>query len=233
MRKIAIIDDDKESRLTMKFKVEDAGFEPVLITGAFGNDKARLMDEIYKNDVYGVISDHRLSPLKLASFYGADLLADLYDQKMPTILITQFLDEDADTTIRKFRDRLPSVIGRGDDHNDDLISDLLTLSKNEIELGPRPDRKSHRALIRIYNLQDSIVSGVVEGVVTNWKSDTKIRFPIDMIPAQVRDTLLLQKKDITRISAFVNIGANDSKEIFITDTHVLPSLEGVDINEFC
>lgn len=226
LRKIAIIDDDAHSRNNMKFSVEDSGFEPILITGQFGNDKRRLLDDIFKHDVYGVISDHHLSPGKLASFFGAELLADLYDEKIPTILITQFFKEDANTSIRKYRQKLPAVIGRGGNHDDNLIANLLELSKRELENGPSQERKSHRALIRIENFEQLQGENLVEGIITNWNTREPIRFPIDMIPSEVRSRM--SQNAVNRLIAFVNTGTVDPNEIYISDIHLAPSLEGFD-----
>ncbi|MDH5880386.1 hypothetical protein L8S15_14920 [Vibrio sp. S/42/10] len=226
IRKIAVIDDDPNSRRNMGFMVEDSGFEPILIDGHFGKDKNRLLDAIFEHDVYGVVSDHHLSPGKLASFYGAELLADLYDSKVPSILITQFFDEDADTSIRRFRQKLPVVIGRGGNDDDDLIGNLLNLSKRELENGPNFDRKPHRALIRIDDFNSTVAHGAVEGVITNWNSDVIVKFPLDIIPSSVRSKL--STDDVNRLMAFVNTGAEDSKDIFITDIHLAPNFEGLD-----
>lgn len=226
IRKIAIIDDDPYSRNNMKFSVEDSGFEPILITGQFGNDKQRLLDDIFKHDIYGVISDHHLSPGKLASFFGAELLADLYDIKIPTILITQFFKEDANTSIRKYRKKLPAVIGRGGNDNDDLIGNLLELSKRELENGPSHERKSHRALIRIENFLQSQDENLVEGIITNWNTHESIRFPLDLIPREVR--LRMSHNSINRLIAFVNTGTVDPNEIYISDIQLAPSCEGLD-----
>ncbi|WP_337165314.1 hypothetical protein [Vibrio fluvialis] len=210
----------------MKYSVEDSGFEPILIDGQFGNNKQRLLDTIFKHDVYGVISDHHLSPGKLASFFGAELLADLYDNKMPTILITQFFDQDADTSIRRYRQKLPAVIGRGGNDDDDLIGNLLAMSKKELEVGPSYERKSHRALIRIENFLNSKGETLVEGIITNWNAEVPVKFPKDLIPKEVISQLA--PDSVNRLMAFVNTGAVDEKEIYISDIHLAPSFEGVD-----
>ncbi|HHX8313858.1 TPA: hypothetical protein ACVOYK_002212 [Vibrio diabolicus] len=228
MKKIAIVDDDRDSRESLGFLVDDAGFDPVLIEGCFGNKKQKLIDKIQEHDVYGVISDHRLTHGKLANFLGSELLANLYDQSIPSILITQFLDVDADTSIRRHRDKLPAVIGRGN-QDPDLLIKLLEFSKNELLIGRSVTRKPHRAIIRIDDLRSHQEDGTIEGIVINWNANVKIRFPSDIIPSDILNEL--SHTEINRIMAFVNTGAESSEEIFITDIHLAPKIRGLD--ELC
>jgi hypothetical protein len=223
--KIAIIDDDAQCRDSLAFLVEDAGYEPELIIGEYGNQKQLLIDEISRKNVYGVISDHRLSHGHLANFFGSELLASLYDMQIPSILITQFLDVDADTSIRKYRDKLPAVIGRGI-QSPELLSELIEFSKRELTDGRTIARKPHRALIRIDEYGSSIQDGLVEGIITNWNSELFVKFPIDLIPLDVRKKM--NPADVNRLMAFVNTGASNQEDIFITDIHLAPMLEDSD-----
>jgi len=230
MKNIIIVDDDSHSRESLAIIAEDAGFEPKIITGRYGNNKEKLIDEILSLDAEGVISDHRLAPGHLASFFGADLLASLYDRNIPTVLITQFYDEDADSTIRLYRDKLPSVIGRGS-QTPELFKELLMFSKNELVTAKDVTRKPHRALIRLDDFKIQVAEGMLEGVITNWNSDVGVRFPVSLIPDQVKE--ILRSQEITHISAFVNIGAKDPKDIFITDIHAMPAFEEINIDDLC
>jgi len=230
MKKIVIVDDDLDSRESLAIIAEDAGFEPEIITGRYGNNKEKLIDDILCFGAEGVISDHRLQNGQMASFFGADLLASLYDLNIPSVLITQFYDEDADSSIRQFRDKVPSVIGRGS-QTPKLFQDLLKFSEKELVTARDVTRKPHRALIRLEDFRTYMNEDVVEGIVTNWKSDAGIRFPITLIPDDVKEKLKSQK--IAHISAFVNIGATDPRDIFITDIHSMPSFEEINIDDLC
>lgn len=228
MKRIAIVDDDPQCRESLAFLVEDAGFEPEVIVGKFGNEKQRLVDLIREKDIFGVISDHRLSHGHLANFFGSELLASLYDAKIPSILITQFLDIDADTSIRKFRDKLPAVIGRGT-QSPELISQLLEFSQKELVDGRVASRKPHRALIRVDDWASATQEGIVEGVITNWSSEIKVKFPIELISVKVMQQL--SSTSVNRLMAFVNTGASNQKDIFITDIHIAPKFK--DLNDLC
>ncbi len=230
MKKIAIIDDDAESRESLAIIAEDAGFEPELLTGSYGTNIQKLVEDILLLGAEGVISDHRLSPGHFANFHGAELLASLYDKKIPSVLITQFYDDDADSTIRLFRDKLPAVIGRGS-QTPELFKDLLAFSQKEIFDSKDVTRQSHRALIRLKDFKHALSEGMAEGIVTNWDAKTSIRFPTELIPQDVIN--ILNKQNDCHISAFVNIGATDSKDIFITDIHSMPTFEEINIDDLC
>ncbi|HHF2851174.1 TPA: hypothetical protein ACPJZ8_000332 [Vibrio diabolicus] len=230
MKKIVIVDDDFDSRESLAILAEDAGFEPEIITGRYGNNKEKLIEDILCFGPDGVISDHRLQNGQMASFFGADLLASLYDKSIPSVLITQFYDEDADSSIRLFRDKIPAVIGRGS-QTPELFNDLLTFSEKELTASKDVTRKPHRALIRLEDFKTYMNEDLVEGIVTNWRADTGIRFPTKLIPEDVQEKL--KSQEIAHISAFVNIGAIDPRDIFITDIHSMPAFEEIAIDDLC
>lgn len=230
MKKIVIVDDDLESRETLAVVAEDVGFEPQIITGRYGNKKDELIEDILSLGAEGVISDHRLQNYQMASFYGADLLASLYDHNIPSVLITQFYDEDADTTIRQFRDKLPAVIGRGT-QSGETFKNLLEFSQRELATARDITRKPHRALIRLDDCSTHVQEGILKGIITNWDANVAVKFPISIVPNEV--LMSLAKQEQAHISAFVNIGAKNQKDIFITDIHSMPSFEEIDINDLC
>lgn len=223
--KIVVVDDDDNSRETMAIILEDVGFDVELIEGEDLN-KEKLVSDIVKMNCYGIVSDHRLSPGKMAQFTGAELLSLLYDHKVPPVLVTQFLDMDADVSIRKYRDKLPAVLAREDQTGDNILR-LLEMSRRELEYGYPVTRKPYRAIIRIedYNVEDQVE--VVDGIITNWRTDTAVRFPGSLIPEEI---WLKIKSDPSRnrLVAFVNTGADHSKDIYINGIQLAPDLEDDD-----
>jgi hypothetical protein len=224
MENIAVIDDDQQSRLTTTFELQDAGFNAIPIEGSF-HTTDELIDELIKRNINGVISDHRLQPGGLAPFTGSELLAELYDRKIPSVLITQFLDMDADVSIRQYRDKLPAVIGRGS-QSPEIFTQLLEFVRNEIAHGRCEERKPYRALIRIVSVNIEDDTEVIDGIITNWSTDRAVRFPFDLIPPDIKKAI--HNKEVERLLAFVNVGAFDSSDLFITDIHAAPNLEDSD-----
>ena len=233
MKKIAIIDDDDETRETAAIDVEDMGLEPILIVGE-GLSIADIIHQIQEAKVDAVISDHRLSPGNLSSCTGANILSELYTLKYPSLLVTQFLDIEADVGIRKYRDKLPSVIGRGN-QTPELMAKLLEASKYEIENGPPAHRQPHRAIIRVESLSIEDNCDVIDGVITTWSNDTAVRFPVDSLSADVKAEVeagIISKKN-PRLMAFVNTGGSTAQELFVTDIHLAPDVKEMTLDDFC
>lgn len=91
---IAIVDDDKELAETTAWDVEDAGYKPLLFFEGDFKNVNELASRII-SEAQGAVCDHRLMNSGLANFYGAELVATLYDLKIPSLLITQYIDIDA------------------------------------------------------------------------------------------------------------------------------------------
>jgi FixJ family two-component response regulator len=102
--KIAIIDDEKDFADAAAWEVEEAGYEPVLIVEGSFKEINDLVSKI-PEDVGAVLCDQRLRKSGFANFDGSDLIAVLYDQKIPAILNTQYFDID-DVPIRKHRHKI-------------------------------------------------------------------------------------------------------------------------------
>jgi len=88
-RKIAIIDDDKNLAELTAWEVEEAGYQPFLLDNRHFRNVSELVSLIREN-AQGAVCDHRLSNSGFANFYGAELVANLYDCKFPSLLITQY-----------------------------------------------------------------------------------------------------------------------------------------------
>ncbi|MCW8922749.1 MAG: hypothetical protein OQK69_03850 [Gammaproteobacteria bacterium] len=233
MKKIAIIDDDEETRETAAIDVDDMGLEPVLIVGE-GLSIDDIIQQIQAEKVDAIISDHRLSPGNLSNFTGAEILSKLYTLKFPSLLVTQFLDIEGDVGIRKYRDKLPSVIGRGD-QSPELIVKLLEASKYEIEKGRPVHRQPHRAIIRVEKFSNEDDCDVIDGVITTWSNDTAVRFPVDSLSAEIKSEIQSEIKGNKkpRLMAFVNTGGNTAQELFVTDIHLAPDVKEMTLDDFC
>src|SRR5258708_3539268 len=110
IHKIAIIDDDKSEAEMAGWEVKEAGFEVVIVNGPF--QKIEDLAQIITTEAQGALCDHRLAHFGFANFYGARLVAHLYDLKIPAILITQYADIDKGVSIRNWRDKIPVVLNR-------------------------------------------------------------------------------------------------------------------------
>lgn len=215
IRKIAIVDDDESSADMASLQIEDAGFEPIIIDGPFGNvnDLATFIN----GQAQGAVCDHRLSHHGYANFYGAKLVATLYDLNIPALLVTQYVEIDEDVSIRKWKRKIPIVLSRDET---DPISIKKGLEECIYELsGNVPStRVPHRTLLRITNIADESGEKVVDAIIPSWNPRKAVRFPVSLIPENLRNEL---KQDIW-LFALVNIDAEESADLYFDKFELAP-----------
>lgn len=212
---VAIIDDDVNAANVTRLAVEDAGFEPWMIARdpkILKMPKERAMKFVARNIIGGAeaaVCDHRLRPLNFARFDGAELVAFLISQKLPAILISQFVNQDHDVSIRHWRAMLPSVLSR-DEFRADTLAFGLNLVRQEIAGVLTPQRRRHRVLLRIVDIQNEANQKVVDAIIPAWSRQTAVRFPFTIVPARLHARL----KPKGYLIALVNLGANRPEDLF-------------------
>jgi hypothetical protein len=82
---VAIIDDNEQAAQIVCYAVEDAGFTPWMFTGPAQSVDATVTK--IKANAQAAICDHRLRPLGLANFDGAELAARLVSERLVEIRI--------------------------------------------------------------------------------------------------------------------------------------------------
>lgn len=109
---IAVIDDDPHYAETTAYIVEEAGLTPRIITSGSRvfHQPSELISEIVGMGCTAAICDHRLRPQGFAAFDGAQAVAQLYQQHIPGALLSTFSAIDRDSSIRRYRSAIPSVI---------------------------------------------------------------------------------------------------------------------------
>ncbi|MEH1949536.1 MAG: ATP-binding protein [Nostoc sp.] len=106
---------------------------------------------IIRANTQGAVCDHRLSNSGFANFYRAELVANLYDFKFPSLLITQYTEMDTSFSIRKWRHKIPVLLSR---EEADASSIAKGIEDCTLELsGKIPStRKPRRTIVRITNI---------------------------------------------------------------------------------
>ncbi|BBC26950.1 hypothetical protein ABRG53_c111 (plasmid) [Pseudanabaena sp. ABRG5-3] len=228
-RKIAIVDDDEDARDTISWQVENTdGFEPILIykNDKYSSDVNKFADYIASQQVYAVLCDHRLFLDSFANFYGAQLVAALYDRKIPAILVTQNFSIDLNVSIRKYRDKIPVLIERGNINPSEIIKGI-ECCYSELNIGLSPSRKPYNTLVRIESMSNEDGESVVDAVIPSWHYDTVVRFPKSIIPEYLHEHLRIGD----RLFADVNIGAETYDQIYLKNFEIAPDPRGIDIND--
>ncbi|XGB41603.1 MAG: hypothetical protein LVS60_15255 [Nodosilinea sp. LVE1205-7] len=221
--KIFIVDDDKDFAQTVAWEVEDAGYEPVLIVeGSFGKVDD-LVSQI-SQDAYGVLCDHRLSGSGLATFHGSDLVAALYDWKIPALLDTQFYEMDSDVSIRKYRHKIPVLLNK-DNVDASTIKAGMEVCLREFGGAIQSDRKPYRNLVRLVDVSEESNEKVVDVIIPGWNPRRAVRLPSSLI----REWIFNFEPEIgIRLIANVNSGAENPEDLYFTDFEVAPTPEEID-----
>jgi hypothetical protein len=216
---VAIIDDDINAAETLKWDLEDAGYNPFYVSEK--RDHPKDLAEYISKHAIAAICDHRLSPYGYASFHGADIVAQLYKLNIPAILMTQFIEIDKDVSIREFRRYIPVVLKRRET-DPDRIRVGLNYCLDELKGKFSEERKPHRTLVRVLDLGEEANEKVVDVALPGWFYDDAVRLPQKLIPIELHSEL---KPDF-RMIAEVNIGADSSEKLFFSNFKKAP-----DINE--
>lgn len=225
--RVAIIDDDENAADSLSVLVEDAGLEAIVIPGRFADVAAAAFQIAEKANA--ALCDHRLSPRGYAQFNGANLVADLYDKRFPAVLVTQFLGIDQDVSIRKWRRKIPVLLGR-DDADSQKIAEALDVCRKELAGQPAPNRKAWRSLIRVVAKDKEGGQDVLDAIIPAWQPKEAVRFPMDIIPSQLRSLFPNgTHMDLSiRLFAKVNIGAENARDLFLFDFERAPDMEQSD-----
>jgi len=216
-KKIAIVDDDQGLAEATAWDVEEAGYEPFFLVEGCFTDVNELASRIVEN-AQGAVCDHRLSNSGLANFSGAELVAALYDRKLPSLLISQFIEMDTSMSIRRWRRKIPILLNR-DEANASSIAKGIEDCRLELWGDISRLRKPYRTIVRIANIDEESNESVVDAFVPGWNPHKAIRFPASLIPEEIRDDAL---KPGVRLFAHVNIGADKSDDLYFDKFELAP-----------
>jgi hypothetical protein len=216
-KKIAIVDDDKILAKATAWDIEEAGYEPFLLVDGYFTDVNKLVSLIVEN-AQGAVCDHRLSNSRLANFYGAELVAALYEQKLPSLLITQYIEMDTSLSIRRWRRKIPVLLSR-DEADASSISKGIEDCRLELRGDIPSTRRPYRTIVRITNIDKESNERVIDAFVPGWNPHKAVRFPASLIPEEIRDEVL---KPGVRLFAHVNIGADKSDDLYFDKFELAP-----------
>ena len=212
-KRVALVDDDPTAAATMKVLLEDAGYEPIGVE----NTLESIDDAIaqIKGLAGAAICDHRLSPRGLASFSGAELVAQLYESSFPAVLISQYFQIDQNVSIRKYRSRIPILLAR-DELEPGRLADAIQFCADEIGGYLSSDRKAWRTLVRIVASDTEGGVDVLDAIIPGWRPDEAVRFPAELL-GQHKDALPGGRSDRLELRFFanVNIGAEDARDLYL------------------
>lgn len=217
--RVFLIDDDESVRNSYGFAVEDMNLTPVQVSEPIV-DLDSLIASI-DNVTDGVICDYHLNNSRYSRVNGDEIVKELYIKKYPSLLCSRA--QDAAFSVRRLRRYIPSIVS-ANDLTPESIYYSFKACISEFNGQFSQHRKPYRTLIRVENKEDFYVGCMkISAVIPGWDSRTVI----DVVLKQ-EDTVLfdeirktLEGGDFFRAFCTVNLGSEDSDEIYICDWEAL------------
>lgn len=220
---VAVVDDcsDDFYDLPINFSVpEIAGFTLRYVPPTLGSINA--ITDFIRETAQGAICTHRLLQRGPTYFYGAELAAALYDQKIPTLVVTQYTAIDFNGLLRKWRDKLP-VVFNPREFDTDTILDGFDLCMQELQGNFSKERMSHEVQLNVVNIEHEGNEKVVDiNIPYGWDHYQIIRFPLSLIPVHLH----AQIKRNSWLKAEVNTGARFCDELYFRNIELSEPPDG-------
>jgi hypothetical protein len=216
---VAVLDDKRQEAELMCDVVETAGMRPCIIEGRFRKIKD-VLKRHEKTPFDLAICDQRLKHGKYAAFDGAELVYDLIRIGVPAILVSQFVGQDLDTSIRMWRHGIPVVLTRDEADSNGIVNGFRVCAA-EMDGIRLLERKPVRCLIEVLDKRPEGKGSVLDVLVTQWQHSDAVSFPVSMLPSKLRkDT-----KIGTLLIADVNVGARRSMDLFFQNFTLAPEVD--------
>ncbi len=213
IEKVKIIDDRPDGAELLKYQVEDANCEPILISCP-----APPLDDLPSliEPKTGFIFDHYLAPGNCAQYVGAEAVALMYSRKVPALLVTTY-SMDVDVSIRRWRSGIPVLLDR-DDVDQDSLNAGFAKCLRELRDGPPPSRQTLPAIVRVERIFTETGESVLDVIVGSWNPRKAVRLPLALLPQNLRGGIAIG----TRFVANVNVGAESGDELFFDNFRAAP-----------
>lgn len=204
---VSVIDDDANTRDGYSLLVDDLKMQPVSQSGPFSSLEQCVA--MVSSASHAAISDFKLRVGNYASFDGAELVARLYQRRMPAVLCTRFEFADIDL-IRPYRAQIPCLL-RPDELDVDSLSRALGICIGEFRQTFTQTRRPWRALVRVEDVRSEPgQDDLVDVCLPSWNNNLMVRLKLDELPERLRGTVRPQQ----RLYADVNLGAERPEELY-------------------
>ena len=220
--RVAVVDDDPFQAEVMSELIRGAGHEPIILDQGFDHVEDLVLQVRERADA--AICDHRLGPRGFARFNGAEAVAALIAESIPSLLVTQYIDIDADVSIRRWRHGVPVLLSR-DDADPDRITQGLSECVRELRGEHLPSRRPWRTLIQVDAIDQESGEPVIDAHIPSWNPHQAVRFPAALVPQGLRSNL----SPGAYLFAKVNIGADRAEDLYFFDFEPAPEPEAEDV----
>lgn len=208
--RVAIVDDQAESRKSYGYTVENADLLAVPADDPLGDvvSNARLNTLQSKSDA--ALCDFNLSGRAYASFNGAELVSHWYRENFPAILCTKWEKVQIEH-IRPLRRWIPVLMQPSDLNEESLVAGLEDCIY-ELQGNFKPERRPWRAQVHFLEA-DKEFSGYYFAEVPGWDRSEVFRIKTSDISSNAEHIILPD----FRCHARVNLGAEDLESLYICD----------------
>jgi len=208
IERVFVIDDDRYSRESSGYTVEESPFTPVIQDQGIADLNVFLENNVSYTDA--VVSDHHLKKRNYFPVNGAKVIFECYQRRIPAVLVTRYGQSEINE-IRKFRENIPTVLTPDEFNPETLIRSLETCI-NEFLGNHKPERVAWRTLIRV----DDVVDNNVFIFIPGWDYQVSLSLNKLDLPKNIQDII---KPDM-RIHAKVNVGAERQDELYFKDWEI-------------
>jgi hypothetical protein len=216
---IAFVDNTYSRERELPYwEAEIAGFKTISVSAELQSVEETVA--FIQAHAQAAICTHRLAPQGGTHFYGAALVAALYDRKIPALLVTQYTDIDIHTTIRRWRDKIPVML-----HSRQLsfetVAQYLKECLDELHGEISVNRKPYRVMLNIVDIQEVLGEKVIDATLSCWDHYQVVRFPISLVPLDLHARM----KPDTWLFADVNIKTEYQDELYFRSIALAPTPE--------
>jgi len=217
-QEIGVIDDSEEGADMLSLELKTAQFEPHVI-GAESDLPYRniddLIEEIGDEGIDFVICDYRLDHYDFARFNGAELAVRLYEEGIPTLLLSEYLEEANNMKLRTLRDRIPVVLPRSRVSFSDRDSALEVFNQCLRDIGgtPPPSRRPYRTVIQVLDIDQNSI----DVVIPQWDEQQDVSLLEEDVTSSVGP---VSPGDM--LFAEVNLLADEKDELFFRNFETAP-----------
>lgn len=216
MRRVAIIDDNPNSRRHLARITALAGFEPAALESHY----AKLDDLFQAIRAIGAgraLCDNRLREGNYAGFDGAVAVDALYRQRFPAILVTDYTAPDINS-IRLHRRRIPVLLPGTELLPKRILEGFEQIDQEIIQKQVPLTRRPRRALIEVEEIVDGPRGRLLTVFVPRWREHEAIVLPQEIIPEAFHTNV----KQGTILIASINTEAERSEDLFFEDFELVP-----------
>ena len=173
-----------------------------------------------RDHAQAAICANRLDSVDSSLFSGAELAAALYDARIPTLLVTSYLDIDQHTSIRRWRSKLP-VVPHLHDFEAFTIKERLEFCAAELQGSIAPARRPYQVIIGIMDVERRAGECYIDVTVGHWDRHQRVRLPASLLPEHLHAHLAPG----SWFFAHVNVGTAWSEELYFCEFAPAPKPE--------